>query len=160
MNIFELALRMEKEAGDYYRAHAESNYSEGIQGTFRFLADEEDRHYRLVNELYERLLSEGRTRFIDARGLLDALLLDSREHVFGGSIVAVYNYAIEMEKASMQVYMELTRDVEDAERIDLLTMLAREEARHIELLDDLLEITRKPEEWVENPEFSHIGEEY
>ena len=160
MNIFELAKTLESQTEAYYRKQSEEQYSDGVKGIFSMLADEEAKHLQMVIDLEEELLSEGQNGFADGSCLTGALHMTSREHVFGGSVVSVYDFAIEMEKAGVEVYEKLMDEVYDVNRMDLLAFLRNEERRHIELLTNLMDMARKPEEWVEDPEFSHIGEKY
>ncbi len=160
MNIFEVAKTLESQTEAYYRKQSTQQYSDGVKGIFAMLADEEARHLQMVVDLEEELISEGLDNFRDGKCMTNALHMVSREHVFGGSVVSVYDFALELEKAGVEVYEKLMDEVYDANRIDLLSFLRNEEKRHIELLTNLMDMARKPEEWVESPEFSHIGEKY
>ncbi|MGO1820329.1 MAG: ferritin family protein, partial [Senegalia sp. (in: firmicutes)] len=53
MNIYELAMKMEKEGEQYYKEQAEKTESKGIQNIFKMMADDERRHYEIIKNIKE-----------------------------------------------------------------------------------------------------------
>ncbi len=51
MNIFEYAMRMEKDGQDFYRRLAEQTENTGLETILTMLADDEVKHYTVLEEM-------------------------------------------------------------------------------------------------------------
>ena len=54
MDIYSFALQMEKDGENYYRELATKSGSEGLKKIFTMLADEEVKHFRLIEKMREK----------------------------------------------------------------------------------------------------------
>jgi len=51
MNIFEYAMQMEKDGEDYYRQLAQQTVNKGMRTILAMLADEEVKHYNVLESV-------------------------------------------------------------------------------------------------------------
>ncbi|GAH41605.1 unnamed protein product [marine sediment metagenome] len=51
MNIFEYAMKMEKDGEEYYRQLAQQTTNKGLQTILTMLADEEVKHYNAISAI-------------------------------------------------------------------------------------------------------------
>jgi rubrerythrin len=72
---------------------------------------------------------------------------------------AFYRLAAQKEDESLRLYEELREQRETEEDKALFSYLVRQERQHLELLEQLSEMLRRSDEWVESAEFG-IRPEY
>ena len=58
MNVFEFAMKMEKDGEAFYREIAKKTNNAGLQKIFNTLADEEVVHYNTFKKLFEKTAAE------------------------------------------------------------------------------------------------------
>ena len=67
--------------------------------------------------------------------------------------------ALENEKASITLYQKYLSEATDDESKSLFEYLLKQEEGHYALIDQLVSIVSRPEEWVESAEFG-LREDY
>ena len=67
--------------------------------------------------------------------------------------------ALEKEKESIELYEKMLEDAVDEKEKMLFKFLIKEEKEHYKLLNDLVLLVSRPEEWVESAEFG-LREDY
>lgn len=160
MEIFDYALRMERDAEKMYRDLAEKNAgSPGVKRIMTMLADEEARHYKVLNGMKS-----------ETPGPIDSEILSDAKEIFRkmkesgegfgalDSQVELYRKAQELEKESEELYEELEGKSQDGRHRNIFHRLAEEEKRHYFLLDNIVEFVSRPETWLENAEWHHLEE--
>ena len=161
MDIFEFALEQEKLAGQYYRQLAEKANNHGLRSILNMLAEEEGRHYAILElmkinnpvEITEtNVLSNARDVFNIMRG-------SPEEFSFNISEVDLYNKAIDMEVESRDYYLAKVQEVELLRQKELFEALAKEENKHFILLESICDFISEPDTFLENAEFFHLQEE-
>lgn len=70
-----------------------------------------------------------------------------------------YRMALKMEKESIDLYTNYLDKAEDSRERELFEFLIRQEEQHYQILDELVVLLSRTEEWVESAEFG-IREEY
>ena len=159
MDIFEYAMQMEKEGENYYRQMAGGAVDRGLKSILTMLADEEVSHYKIIEKI----------RSCDT-GIAETKILDDVKNVFqqmrmcGGSFagldqISAYKKAQDIEKKSQDFYLEKAEQVEQKYQKEIFLKLAKEEAKHYFLLDNIIEFISEPGPELENAEFYHLGEE-
>ena len=159
MDVFSFAMQFEKDGEIFYRNLAEKQTQSGIRNICLMLADAERAHYHIIEqlsrnadiELYEtQLLSEVKNIFaqINASDVAQSDL----------STLDMYRTALDLEKESMDFYLDLAQKENDAGRKEIFGVLAEEEKKHIFLLDNLIEFVNRPQTWLENAEWNHLDE--
>ena len=162
MNIFDFAMKKEKDAEAFYRELAQNSNSEGLKSIFTYLADAEVQHFDVVKHMKEHTsVSDADTEILNKVGTsfnkmekdTDAMLkMDRRQ-------VQVYEKARQIEKESVDLYTEKAEETDNPEHEKIFRRLAEQEKMHYAIVDQLVETVILPEQWVENGEFSHILEQ-
>ena len=164
MNIFDFALKMELDGEQFYLQQAEKvNYAE-LKVVLKGLADDERRHYKIVQQLQNQkkeyiepdpAISAARNVFELARNKpfipkdqdSIAKLKDEQRDV--------YQAALRKEEESVRLYKELKESAELQAEKDILEKLVHEEESHAEVLGNIIEMFNRSREWVESAEFHH-----
>lgn len=157
MDLFDVALKLEKDSREFYLKQVEANDNQGLKKIFQKLADDEQKHYEYVQNLKK-----------DYKGFEDSDVLKESKNIFTQLLeegvrfqedkesVKAYEMAQKLEKESMEYYQKMQEDFEDENAIALLKKLENEEKQHYLVLQDLIHFMRKPDEWVEDAEFNHL----
>jgi len=160
MNMFEFAMKMEKDGEAFYRQLADKSTDPQLTRLLEKLADDEVAHYKVVQKMKEGAVVE----------LPPANALTSAPNVFAqmkkeewavdrmSSQIDLYKKAREIERKSEAFYAEKAEDVEHAAQKEILLQLAKQEHQHYVLLDNLIEFLSRPQSWLENAEWRHMEE--
>lgn len=161
MNIFEFAMKMEKDGEDYYRDLAGKTTNEGLKYILTMLADAEVKHYDILKKMSKAetnpgyvetdVLKSAKNVFVEMKEKKDSFEL-------GDSQVDFYKKAYDIEEKSYKFYLEKSDEVPTVEQKKLLLQIAEEEKKHMHLMDNLAEFVSRPETWVENAEFNKLEE--
>jgi rubrerythrin len=71
----------------------------------------------------------------------------------------LYRVALEKEKESVELYKTMLSEAKDDKDKELLEYLIKEEGEHQTILDELVLLINRPNDWVESAEFGK-REEY
>ncbi len=165
MDIYEFAKQMEKDGETYYRELADSSELAGLKRIFTILAEEEVKHYQIIEQLR---LKSGLPQMADTRLLENVknIFVEMKEVDVGPRIdttreTNAYRKARELEKMSQEFYLEKAAEVEGKEAKRLLEKLAAEEERHFRIMENIVEFVSRPEpgNWLENAEWHHLDED-
>ena len=159
MDVFTYAMDMEKESERYYRELGRNCGNIELDSVFGLLADEEAKHHGLlkemragstVKEIQSQLLADVKTVFqqIRAKGEFTCSL----------DQVELYERAQEVERKTRVHYLERTEQADDEAERALFERLAEEEQKHWALLDNIIELVSRPEQWIEDAEFTHLDD--
>lgn len=71
-----------------------------------------------------------------------------------------YSKACAIEKNSQAFYQEKAEQAEEGHIREIFQRLAKEEARHLAIMENIVEFVSRPEpgNWLENAEFHHLEE--
>ncbi len=164
MVILETALDIERLSIAFYRQLEKQVDMESVRAAARMLAGEEVAHAAMIRRIIE---DSDETGYEDGApettDMLAGVVKEFEKELravgsLNGSLVILFARGLELELKTIELY-EMIREA-IPEHQETLERLLEEEGRHREMLDAFLDLARKAEEWVENPEFSHIGEEY
>jgi len=161
MNIYQYAMKLEKDSENYYTGLMSKTDDVGLQTILKMLADEEAKHFSIVEQMEKsdtcpelaetNILKNAKNIFMQIKG-------KNLEFNFDLTQADFYREAQEFEEKSYQHYLEMSAKVEDEAQKNLLLKLAEEEKKHMFLLENLVEFVSRPETWVENAEFNHLDE--
>jgi len=161
MNIYQYAMKLEKDSENYYTGLMSKTDDVGLQTILKMLADEEAKHFSIVEQMEKsdtcpelaetNILKNAKNIFVQIKG-------KNLEYNFDLAQADFYRKAQEFEEKSHQHYLEMSDKVEDEAQKNLLLKLAEEEKKHMFLLENLVEFVSRPETWVENAEFNHLDE--
>ncbi len=160
MDMFEFAMKMEKDGEAYYRQLAEKSTDASIARLLNKLADEEVVHYEVVKKIKESAAVE--LPPADALAGAANVFAQMKKEEWGGdrmtSQVDLYKKARETERKSEEFYTAKAEEVEQADQKEILLQLAEQEKQHYFLMDNLVEFLSRPQSWLENAEWHHLEE--
>ncbi len=163
MDIYEFAMQMEKDGENYYRQLAQKSKTPGLSKIFSMLADEEVKHFKLIERLSNRqkatlaesnLLENVKNIFVDMKGQKIELHIDTTKET------DEYRKACIIEEKSRDFYEEKADVVEDEQQKQIFLQLAKMEAGHLRIMENIVEFVSRPEpgNWLENAEWHHLDE--
>jgi rubrerythrin len=161
MNIYKYAMKMEKDGENYYRELANKTEDIGLQNILKMLADEEVRHYNII----EQMMKSKASAELAETGILKKvknifIKIKGKNLVFNFDLPQInfYRKAQEIEEKSYKFYIEMSDKVEVESQRKVFLKLAGEEKKHMFLLENLVEFVSRPETWIENAEFNHLDD--
>ena len=145
--IFDLAIRIEKNGERFYRDAMEKTSNPSLKSLLEWLADQEVEHENWFLERKKMLETKGNDFELEEMGssILQGILGDQsfslREADLSkiDSVEALIQLAVEFEKDSILFYEMITSLIVDDETSERLNEIIAEENRHIELLVDFQE---------------------
>ncbi|HXX58133.1 MAG TPA: ferritin family protein [Thermodesulfovibrionales bacterium] len=160
MDIYEFALKMEKDGENYYRELAVGANNKGLRNILTMLADAEVIHYNLFKKMKDREKVEP----------ADSAILDDTKNVFmkmkeekdvtGLNIqqTELYEKALEIEKKSEDFYRAKAAETKDEIQKKVFMKIAGQEKIHYFIVERILDFVSRPQTWLENPEWYHLEE--
>ena len=161
MNVLEFAIKMELEGEKYYTEQAEINKDNSLSTVFLMLAKDEKMHSEFLRNIANKLpcdlkqsdtLSEAKSVFTNLGALKNGIKYTPNQ-------LDVYRLALEKEKESIALYRKYLSEATDDESKKLFEYLIIQEKDHYAIMDELVLIVSRPEEWVESAE-SGLREDY
>lgn len=165
MGVFDFALKMELDGEQYYREQAAQAKYEDLKTVLTGMADDEQRHFKIVESLQKQkgngyieadpAISKQRNIFELAR-TKDFIPKDQESIAkFKAEQVDVYRAALTKEEESISLYKKLQQTATSPNEKTVLEKLKHEEEKHKEVLDNIIQMFNRVNEWVESPEFHH-----
>ena len=161
MNDYQFAIDMELDGVKYYTMQAEFYKYNQLQAVCLLLAEDERNHARILTEkmlarpcqlIVTNTLDKAKNIFADMGDIRIAWKETPSQFDF-------YKIATKKEQQSIDLYTEyLSKSENDAEK-ELFRYLIQQEEQHFAVLNELAEMLRHGEEWVEHAEFG-IRKEY
>jgi rubrerythrin len=159
MNIFEYAMQMEKDGEGYYRQLAQQIDNKGIRTILAMLADEEVKHYNVVEKMKTEKPQLAETKILaDAKNVFVQIKESGESFDFDIEQTELYKRAQDIEKKSRDFYLDKADEVQEEYQKEVFLRLADEEKKHYFLLVNIIEFISRPETWLENAEFHHLEE--
>ena len=162
MNIFDQAMEIEKEGEELYREFAQEAPDKGMRNIFTWLADQEQKHYKIFHGL----------KACKSAAVAESVILGDVKKIFeswkdSATCIGIketqadlYRRALKIEEKSISVYEDYANTSAAPQHKDIFLVIAKEEKRHKWIMENIIEFVRKPEVWAENAEFSHLDEDY
>jgi rubrerythrin len=155
LEILKSALLLEIRGKVFYQKAATEAKNESVMDFFEQMADEENRHIKMLSEQYSAYKEKGKfvpqvlSSFDDA--VVDKVLTEAfKNNVAAASFeAAAVSAAMGMEQRAIDLYSKQAAETNDPEEKKLYEWLARWETRHLE---ELAEIDRQITEtiWHDN----------
>jgi rubrerythrin len=160
MDIFEFAMKMEKDGEQYYRELAAKSKINGLKRILILLAENEVEHYNVLKSLKENTSPRltGYTIVKDAKNIFTEMKENNEVMDLEGTGTDLYRKAVEIEKKSEAFYREKAGEVGSEEAAKLLLQIAEEERRHAYFMENMVIFLSRPQAWIENAEFNHLEE--
>ena len=160
MDVFQFAMKAEKDGEKYYRDLAAKSPDTGLATILRMLADAEVTHYNTLKEMAEgtdALVSET-TLLAKVKNVFVRMRNEKKTFDFNVSQIDLYKKAQDLEKKSQEFYLQRADIAESRAQRELFVRLAREEREHWVILQNLIEFLSTPTTWLENAEWHHLDE--
>jgi rubrerythrin len=158
MDIFEFAMEKEKFSENYYRELAGKTGNKGLKNILNMLADEEAKHYKVVQQMRK----ETPEKITDTKVLANAKevfqkMRESTEKFnFDISELQLYEKAKDIEREAKQFYLEKANEVDNPDQKEIFKKLTNEEQKHFIILENICDFVAKPQSFLENAEFHHM----
>ncbi len=161
MNVFEYAMKMEEDGRAYYLEHAEKMSNPALKSVLVELAEDELKHYNTFKALRdaqpaEYKESEKTTILSTLKNVFETLKAETGEHSIPTDAPRVWEHAREVEKKSEDFYREKAAEVDDESQKHILIRIADEEHSHWVALDNVIRFLSRPQQWLEDAEWSHL----
>jgi rubrerythrin len=168
MDIFDFALKMELDGEKYYRELAAKAKYDDLKKVLIGLAEDEQRHYKIIESAQKQVLkpieaspylSQIQNVFVNQNkefALKDKdFIAKLKDEQFD-----VYEAALEKERESVQLYKKLKEDTGIQEEKIIFERLMHEEEKHVEVIENIIEMLNHVNDWVEAAEFNHRDDTY
>lgn len=164
MDIYQFAMQMEKDGENYYRQLAKDCGVSGLAKIFTMLADEEVKHYITIEKLSRKeenpqladtkILENVKNVFLSMQTAKEEFFIDTTK------AASAYRKACSLEDTSQKFYQEKASLVETEQERQILARLAKEEEKHLRIMESIVEFVSRPEpgNWLENAEWSHLDD--
>jgi len=161
MDMYEYSIQMEKDAEQLYLDLADKSKVGGIKKVFKMLAEDEAWHQKTIKSLQKKADVDSKKG--SAKAI--ATVFEDIKHNFRNikledSAVKDYERALEIEKKGIEHYKKQFAETKDQKTKDLYDLLIKQESYHLKTVENILDMVRKPEWWVENAEFTPKGDDY
>lgn len=160
MNTLEYAIKMEHEGETFYAEQA-AKYEGQLKKVFSMLAKDEKAHAEIIKAKLADLsyslkdnhtLNESKTIFKDSRQFHS----EYKAHM---DQLDVYRQALVKEKESIDIYNGFLDKADSQEEKSLFSFLVKQEQEHFRVIEDIIILVNRPNDWVESAEFGN-REEY
>jgi len=161
MNILEFAMNMELAGQIYYTEQAEINKGNSLSKVFLMLAKDEAMHSKILQNKVNKLPCDliQSDSLTEAKNIFSNLGADKDGMKHISDQLDVYRLGLEKEKESITLYQKYLSEATDDESKKLFEYLIKQEKNHYAIIDQLVLLISRPNEWVESAEFG-LREEY
>ena len=160
MKILVAAIEMETDLEKYYLKQAKINKGNELEQIFTMLANDEKEHASILRSKLEEIdysledsksLQETKDLFKN----MEDFNLDIKELP---SQLDSLRFALDMEKKSIDAYKKMQTESDNEDAKEVFEFLIRQEKKHFEIIEELIFHLNKPNDWVEDAEFTQRHE--
>lgn len=159
MDIFEIAIQMEKEGAVFYYDLADNAPTKGFKTIFKMLAEDEEKHQEVFTKLKNKSTSVMVASKVADKAISIIRGFKKEDFEKENAQIQVYERALNVEKMSIEFYEAQMGNLETDEMRKSVEEILHEEKRHYTMLEELIKMLNRPESWVENAEFG-VREDY
>ncbi|RXJ94870.1 hypothetical protein CRV00_05925 [Malaciobacter molluscorum] len=155
MNVYEYAMKVEKDGEAYYNYLASKAPNDGLKRVFNILAEAEIQHYNVFKSMRDKDGTNFKTINIstDTKTIFETLNAQRDNITFDADQVKFYEDAIKREKDSYQFYIDKANEVDDKDEKQAFIDIAKEEQKHKAILEEIIHFIQEPNNWVASAEF-------
>lgn len=159
MNGIELAIKLEMDGKRFYLEQAERTEDSGLKSIFHTLAEEESIHARILKNKAETLPYELVDTYAEIKNIFVEIGAYKDLIKQMPDAVDVYLMALENEKKGIDLYRQMQNETTDERDKKIFEFIIEQENSHCKVLEQLVELINRPNEWVEAAEFG-VRKEY
>lgn len=161
MNVFDFAMKMEEDGKAYYEKLANQASLPGLKTIFTRLAEDEQKHYEIFQQLKESgsvPVMQETIIIAEAKNVFEEL--SKEEETLKGlkGDLAAYQHAMKIESDSFRFYENAANEEKNPATKKLLIRIAGEEHKHFNVLENIYHFTNAPNQYLAWGEFSNLGE--
>ena len=155
MNVYEYAMKVEKDGEKYYRELADKSLYSGLKIVFNILAKEEVKHYNIVKQMMKNsdLDVNSLDVSLDTETIYESLSTQKDSVDFNQDEIKFYEEAIARELEAENFYIEQAKELKTENEKKVFLKLAEEEAKHTVVLRNILDYLQEPKNFVAAAEF-------
>jgi rubrerythrin len=157
MDIFQFAMEKEKYSEQFYRDLAKRTSYVGLRNILTMLADEEVKHYHVVQKMRTETPHEVSDTPVlkHAREIFEKMRGSTKKFDFNITEAELYRKACDIEEESQKFYLDRAEEAEDPAQKEIFKKLAAEESKHYVIVDNIRSFVAQPESFLENAEMFH-----
>ncbi len=163
MNIFEFAMRMERDGKAFYEEKAARTTDAELKKMFTMLAEEEERHFKFFKRLRDGEIDQAvqeiprnSKTLSQAKNIFQELSQRKESTPFGEDLVSAWTEAMWIEEKAERFYREKAEQETDETQKKLLHLIADEERTHIHMIDGILTYLKYPESFAGSAQFKNF----
>jgi rubrerythrin len=161
MDIFEFSIQMEHDAEELYRTLASKTQQPGIKRIFTMLADDEVKHAKAVEVLQKKQdPSAEKGSMEEVQTIFASIKKEVVDDILSKDLLSELRRARDIEKKGKEFYQEQFSKLDTEAGRKLFKSLSRQEEYHYMTVDNLIDLVERPQWWVENAEFTPMGDDY
>ncbi len=160
MNIFDCAIKMEEDAREYYENLVTAVTVPELKNLFSMLAAAEQEHRDALVSMKVNVDPQ-KVRFgaLEEAACVFKPLLDKRELIAElKDDPDAYRHALQKEEEGVRFYEDLATKAEDGATREVLLMIAGEERKHLNIVENIYSFVESPKTYLAWGEFSNLKE--
>jgi rubrerythrin len=158
MNVFDFALKMEEDGRAYYQKLAAETSVPEFKTIFAMLADAEQEHHDAIEAMKKGVPAEQ----------VDSKVLAKVKNVFQNLLERKktltslkgdpdgFKHAIRIAEEGIKLYEEMAGKETKPVAVKVLLMLAEEERKHLEIMENIYDFVEAPHTYLAWGEFSNL----
>ncbi len=161
MNVFDFALKMEEDGRVYYRKLAAETSVPEFKTIFAMLADAEQGHHDAIEAMKKGVPAEQVDSKVleKAKNVFEKIL--ERRQTLAASLKEDpdgFKHAIRIAEEGIKLYEEMAGKETNPVAVKVLLMLAEEEWKHLEIMENIYDFVEAPHTYLAWGEFSNLKE--
>lgn len=155
MNVYQYAMKVEKEGELYYRDMSEHTSNPGLKRIFNMLADEEVKHYEVFKSMMEEenLNLNELNLITDTKTIFETLQEQKDKVDFDTTQIQFYKDAVAREENAHNFYIDEAKKIKNENEKEIFLKIAEEEIKHKKVLEEIIHFLEEPSDWVVSAEF-------
>ena len=160
MNVFDFALKMEEDGKAFYEKLATETKVHELQTIFSMLASAEEEHREALEVMKKNIPADK----------ADSMVLENARNIFQGLMERKdaidmlkndpdgYRHVIKTAVAGIKLYEEMAGKETNSDAAKILLMLAEDEKKHLEIMENIYDFAEAPKNFLAWGEFSNLKE--
>ncbi|WP_320129742.1 ferritin family protein [uncultured Sphaerochaeta sp.] len=159
MDIFSIAIQIEKEGAAFYHELASKAATKGLGTIFTMLSEDEEKHQQVFMTLKQNSVPVMVASTATEKA--KSIFKNFKKEDFKKETeqLKLYERALDVEKKSIEFYSSQLENLESEETRKTVKAILNEEKHHYAMLEEIVKLVNRPNSWVENAEFG-IREDY